>query len=65
LLFAAVAVGLGLLALLGAALALSADGGVETPPPETTVARPAGVPRGDTPAESARLLAEWLRERAG
>jgi serine/threonine-protein kinase len=30
------------------------------PPPRSDV-----LPRGDTPAESARLLAEWLRERAG
>jgi serine/threonine protein kinase len=32
-----------------------------TSPPE----RVDVVPRGDTPAESARLLAEWLRERGG
>ena len=31
------------------------------PPPE----RADVLPRGDTPAESARLLAEWLRERSG
>jgi hypothetical protein len=30
------------------------------PPPRSDV-----LPRGDTPAESARLLAQWLRERAG
>ena len=27
--------------------------------------RPDVLPRGETPAESARLLADWLRERAG
>ncbi|MDQ3778559.1 MAG: hypothetical protein M3310_06830, partial [Actinomycetota bacterium] len=33
--------------------------------PEQNPALRAEVPRGQTPAESARLLAEWLRVRAG
>ena len=33
------------------------------PPPPPPSARPDLVPRGQTPAESARLLAQWLRER--
>jgi serine/threonine protein kinase len=57
-------VGLVLLGLLVGGLVLGGDSRVETPPLETT-ARPDVLPRGDTPAESARLLAEWLRERAG
>jgi eukaryotic-like serine/threonine-protein kinase len=44
------------------------DGGSGTqppaaPPPPPASARPDLVPRGQTPAESARLLAEWLRQR--
>ncbi len=34
-------------------------------PPPAAPSRPDVLPRGDTPAESARLLSEWLRERAG
>jgi serine/threonine protein kinase len=34
-------------------------------PPASPPERADVLPRGDTPAESARLLAEWLRERAG
>jgi len=48
----------------GLALGLSRGDGDPEPPP----AQPARVdtlPRGETPAESARLLAEWLRARAG
>jgi serine/threonine protein kinase len=49
--------------LIALGLALAYDGDGETspqqPPPRGDV-----LPRGDTPAESARLLAEWLRERA-
>jgi eukaryotic-like serine/threonine-protein kinase len=45
---------------LGLAIAYDGDGnGSPQPPPRSDV-----LPRGDTPAESARLLAEWLRERA-
>jgi eukaryotic-like serine/threonine-protein kinase len=65
LVLAAVLVGIALLGLLGVGLALSGDGRVEGPPPQTTTERPDVLPRGDTPAESARLLADWLRERAG
>jgi serine/threonine protein kinase len=45
----------------GFALAYDRDGGTEPtpqPPPRADV-----LPRGETPAESARLLADWLRER--
>lgn len=41
-----------------------ANRGSETPPPAPP-ARVDVLPRGDTPAESARLLAEWLRARSG
>ena len=58
------ALGVVLLGLLIGGLVLGGDSRDETPPLETT-ARPDVLPRGDTPAESARLLAEWLRERAG
>jgi eukaryotic-like serine/threonine-protein kinase len=54
-------VGAGLIAG-GLALAYDGDGGSSPPPqppPRTDV-----LPRGETPAESARLLAEWLRQRA-
>jgi serine/threonine-protein kinase len=34
------------------------------PPPAQPAAQPELIPRGETPAESARLLAEWLRDRA-
>jgi eukaryotic-like serine/threonine-protein kinase len=37
----------------------------DQPPPPAAPSRPDVLPRGDTPAESARLLSEWLRERAG
>ena len=47
----------------GLALAYGGDGG-DTPPPQPPP-RTDVLPRGETPAESARLLAEWLRERAG
>lgn len=59
---------LGITALLAAALiagglavALRDD---DSPPPAPSP-RADVLPRGDTPAESARLLAEWLRERTG
>jgi eukaryotic-like serine/threonine-protein kinase len=51
--------------LLAGALALAYDGdGGNTPPPQPPP-RADVLPRGETPAESARLLADWLRERAG
>ena len=55
-----------LLAVIGLGIAYFGDDepAPETPPLETT-ARPDVLPRGDTPAESARLLSEWLRERSG
>jgi eukaryotic-like serine/threonine-protein kinase len=62
---------LGLAALVAVAVAAGAlafayvgSGGDESPPP-TPTRRADVVPRGETPAESARMLAEWLRERAG
>jgi eukaryotic-like serine/threonine-protein kinase len=61
------------LAVFGTSFAIAyarGDGGTQNtpaqpapPPPPPT--RPDLVPRGQTPAESARLLAEWLRERGG
>jgi eukaryotic-like serine/threonine-protein kinase len=53
-------------ALIAGGLALGYDsgGGSESPPPSQP-RRVDVLPRGETPAESARLLAEWLRERAG
>jgi eukaryotic-like serine/threonine-protein kinase len=53
----------GLIAL-GLGLAYAADEDGERPPPGPTQ-RADVLPRGDTPAESARLLAAWLRERSG
>jgi len=40
-------------------------GGDDATTPREQPARVGVLPRGDTPAESARLLAEWLRARAG
>ena len=58
--------GVGLLGLLVGGLVFGGDSSADPPAPlETTAPRPDVLPRGDTPAESARLLAEWLRERAG
>jgi serine/threonine protein kinase len=53
-------------ALVAGGLALTYDsgGGSESPPPSPT-RRADVLPRGETPSESARLLADWLRERAG
>lgn len=48
----------------GLALAYDSSSGSEAPPPSQPQ-RVDVVPRGETPAESARLLADWLRERAG
>lgn len=51
--------------LLAGGLALAYDGDGNAPPPQPQPQPRADVvPRGETPAESARLLAEWLRERA-
>jgi eukaryotic-like serine/threonine-protein kinase len=55
----------GLLGLLVGGLAFGDDTPAESPQLQTTAARPDVLPRGATPAESARLLAQWLRERAG
>ena len=50
--------------LIGVAVFL-ASGGEDAPPPQPPPQRADVLPRGDTPAESARLLADWLREKAG
>jgi serine/threonine protein kinase len=51
-------------ALIAGGLAIAYErGGEEAPLPPPR--RVDVLPRGDTPAESARLLADWLRERAG
>ena len=53
-------------AALAAGLAFGLTrGGNDPPPPPAQPARGEAVPRGDTPAESARVLADWLRARAG
>jgi serine/threonine protein kinase len=64
---AAALVGIPAVGLIGLGLAVinEGGGGGETPALQTTTERPDVLPRGDTPAESARLLADWLRERAG
>jgi eukaryotic-like serine/threonine-protein kinase len=56
----------GLLAavLVGVAVSLALDG-EDAPTPQPPPQRADVLPRGDTPAESARLLADWLREKAG
>ena len=52
-------------AALAAGLAFGLTrGGDDSPPPAQPV-RAEAVPRGDTPTESARVLADWLRARAG
>jgi serine/threonine protein kinase len=56
---------LGAAALIGGlAIGLTRDGDGDSPPPAPP-ARADVLPRGDTPEESARRLADWLRERAG
>jgi eukaryotic-like serine/threonine-protein kinase len=53
-------------AVLAAGLAFGLTrGGDGTAPPPAQPARAGEIPRGDTPAESARILADWLRARAG
>jgi eukaryotic-like serine/threonine-protein kinase len=59
----AILAGLGTL-LLAFGLAYAYLGGEEDQPPPAAPSRPDVLPRGETPAESARLLSEWLRERA-
>jgi len=51
-------------ALIGAGVLL-AYGRDDAPQPQPPPPRADVLPRGDTPAESARLLADWLREKAG
>ncbi|HEV3478687.1 MAG TPA: serine/threonine-protein kinase [Gaiellaceae bacterium] len=53
-----------LLIALGLALAYGGGGDASQQPQQPQQPRADVLPRGDTPAESARLLAEWLRERA-
>jgi eukaryotic-like serine/threonine-protein kinase len=52
-------------ALIAGGLALAWRGDGEEPPAPPPERRSDVLPRGDTPQESARLLAKWLRERAG
>ena len=52
-------------AALAAGLAFGLTRGGDDPPPPAQPVRAEAVPRGDTPAESARVLADWLRARAG
>jgi serine/threonine-protein kinase len=62
----AVFASLGLVALLGGLWFGMSRGDDSTPPPaQPSPARADVLPRGDTPEESARLLADWLRARAG
>jgi serine/threonine protein kinase len=51
--------------LIAGGLALAYDGDDGNSPPPQPPPRADVLPRGETPAESARLLAEWLRQRAG
>ena len=52
-------------ALIAARLFLAVRGEEDSPPPPAAPpARADVLPRGDTPAESARLLADWLRSKA-
>ena len=52
-------------AALAAGLAFGLSAGSDDSPPPAQPVRAEAVPRGDTPAESARVLADWLRARAG
>jgi hypothetical protein len=49
--------------LIGAGVVLASGG--DDAPPQPPPQRADVLPRGDTPAESARLLADWLRSKAG
>jgi type IV secretory pathway VirB10-like protein len=51
-------------AALAAGLAFGLTRGNDDSPPAQPV-RAEAVPRGDTPTESARVLADWLRARGG
>ena len=63
---AAVAAVLGVAALAaGLAFGISRGGDDPSAPAPAQPARADVLPRGETPAESARLLADWLRARAG
>ena len=55
---------LGVAALAGG-LAFGLTRGDDDSPPPAQPVRADAVPRGDTPTESARVLADWLRARAG
>ena len=50
---------------LAAGLAFGLTRGDDDSPPPAQPVRVEAVPRGDTPTESARVLADWLRARAG
>ena len=52
-------------AALAAGLAFGLTRGDDDAPPPAQPVRAEAVPRGDTPTESARVLADWLRARAG
>ena len=52
-------------AALAAGLAFGLTREATNPPPPAQPVRAGAVPRGDTPTESARVLADWLRARAG
>jgi eukaryotic-like serine/threonine-protein kinase len=52
-------------AALAAGLAFGLSAGSDDSPPPAQPVRADAVPRGDTPAESAKVLADWLRARAG
>jgi eukaryotic-like serine/threonine-protein kinase len=53
------------IAALAAGLAFGLTRGDDDSPPPAQPVRVEAVPRGDTPTESARVLADWLRARAG
>jgi eukaryotic-like serine/threonine-protein kinase len=53
------------IAALTAGLAFGLTRGEDESPPPAQPVRADAVPRGDTPTESARVLADWLRARAG
>ena len=57
--------GLLALILIAGGLAVVYAGGDGDNPPAAPTTRTEVLPRGKTPAESARLLADWLRQKAG